>query len=174
MRHGQTDYNSRNLWMGSTDVPLNSTGIRQALVAAKKISMLGISKIYVSPLLRARQTADIIKEYQLVRPEVIVIDELRERCFGSFEGRLKSKKNRARMAEALDIESSGSFDLRIRKALSMVDVRDDVLVVSHSAVYQQIFNNFDFDRGHISAVIENCEIVELFRQQKPEIELRYA
>jgi broad specificity phosphatase PhoE len=174
MRHGQTDYNFRNLWMGSTDVPLNSVGIRQALVAAKKISMHGISKIYVSPLLRARQTADIIKEYQLVRPEVIVIDELRERCFGSFEGKFKSQKNRARMAEALDVESSGSFDFRIRKALSMVDVYDDVLIVSHSAVYQHIFNNFDFDKRHISAVIENCEMVELFRQQKLVSELRYA
>ena len=39
-RHGETDYNAQGRYSGSTDVPLNETGIRQAKELAKKLSVV--------------------------------------------------------------------------------------------------------------------------------------
>jgi probable phosphoglycerate mutase len=165
MRHGQTDYNFLNLWMGSTDVPLNSVGVHQSIVAAKKISSVNISKIYVSPLLRARETADIVADFQINKPEIIVVDGFRERCFGAFEGQLKDEAKRVLMADAPDVESLDLFDIRIRQAFSLIDAGKNVLIVSHSAVYRHVLEHFGWCRSAEPASIGNCEFVRLVTQQ---------
>ena len=60
--------------------------MEQAARAAEQVSMLPrIDSLYSSPILRARQTADIISKHIGIEP---VIDErLRERWFGVFEGK---------------------------------------------------------------------------------------
>lgn len=64
VRHGQTDYNSSNLWMGSIDSPLNEEGRIQAENLATELSDVFIDKIYSSPLIRAYETARFIAEKQ--------------------------------------------------------------------------------------------------------------
>ena len=61
IRHGQTESNVAGLLHGSTDVPLNPLGLRQAEQVALRIQdMTNIASIYASPLQRARVTADAI------------------------------------------------------------------------------------------------------------------
>ena len=60
MRHGQTDWNARKIYMGSQDIPLNERGKMQAIEASTKIKTLGIKKIFSSDLSRAHETAEII------------------------------------------------------------------------------------------------------------------
>lgn len=58
IRHGQTLLNAgRQKIRGYLDVPLDKVGEDQALQAALKVKDFPVSTIYVSPLLRARQTA---------------------------------------------------------------------------------------------------------------------
>ena len=62
VRHGQTDFNKGEIIQGISDIPLNGTGIQQARALAPKIKDLEFDAYYVSPLLRARQTAEIITD----------------------------------------------------------------------------------------------------------------
>lgn len=62
VRHGQTDYNLRELFQGSSDIPLNDTGIDQAHRALDELPPVAWDVVVSSPLQRAEQTAQIIAE----------------------------------------------------------------------------------------------------------------
>ena len=95
LRHGQTDWNVLNLSQGRTDIPLNNTGIKQAITAGNALARnwnnleLSITQIISSPLGRARRTADIVKS--IIQDKVGIQlpleldDGLKEVCFGEEE-----------------------------------------------------------------------------------------
>ncbi len=83
VRHGQTKSNKIGAFVGHTDVPLNRTGIEEAIEVADKLRDEAIDKIYCSPLKRARETASIIHE---IFPKEIIFDEaLKEINFGLWD-----------------------------------------------------------------------------------------
>lgn len=84
LRHGETDWNARNLSQGNVDIPLNQNGLAQAKSAAELLKGRGIRSIVASPLGRARITAEIAGE-TLGLP-VEIEDGLREVSFGVQEG----------------------------------------------------------------------------------------
>lgn len=59
LRHGQSEWNKRNLFTGWVDIPLSGEGIKEAMDAGKKISEIPIDVIYMSSLIRAHLTAMI-------------------------------------------------------------------------------------------------------------------
>jgi broad specificity phosphatase PhoE len=59
-RHGETDYNAGRRFQGLLPVPLNATGRRQAEELAELAAKHGFRALWCSPLLRARETADIV------------------------------------------------------------------------------------------------------------------
>lgn len=77
-RHGPTDWNAQHLIQGHTDIPLSEDGLRkmQGLRPA-----FAATRIFSSPLLRARQTA---KAMGLENP--ILDDRLMEQHWGRWEG----------------------------------------------------------------------------------------
>ena len=81
IRHGATPGNLLRRYIGRTDEPLSPEGEAQALALRGKLP--APDALFVSPLLRARQTA------ALAFPGVkqTIVDELREMDFGPFEGR---------------------------------------------------------------------------------------
>ena len=85
VRHGKTQGNLERRYNGRTDEPLCEQGeayVREA--AARDVFAQSETPIvFVSPLLRARQTAAIL--YPNARQ--IIVDDLREMDFGDFEGR---------------------------------------------------------------------------------------
>lgn len=83
-RHGQTDQNLQARIQGATDNPLNQVGLDQAARIAPEIAKLGITKIFVSDLLRARQTAQTVADILAIEP--VVDARLRERSYGKWEG----------------------------------------------------------------------------------------
>jgi broad specificity phosphatase PhoE len=85
IRHGQTDWNTSHRLQGQTDVDLNAIGKKQAQQTARHLRHYPISRFIYSPLLRARQTAQIIGRYHKDSPSV-PHDLLKERSFGSAEG----------------------------------------------------------------------------------------
>ena len=83
-RHGETDYNVQKRYTGSTDIPLNAKGIYQAEELANKLSDIKFDIIVSSPLLRAKQTAEIIqKSYDV---PIDIINEFSEINVGVYEG----------------------------------------------------------------------------------------
>ena len=84
-RHGETDFNVQKRYAGSTDVPLNARGLEQAQALAQRLINQPLDVIVVSPLTRARQTADAVHR---LRPElpVVVMEEFAERNVGVYEG----------------------------------------------------------------------------------------
>src|SRR5580698_3059326 len=89
IRHGQTDWNLKNMLQGHTDIPLNGTGHAQAYNAVSILSGKGISRIVSSPLIRAHKTAEIINEH--LRVPLHILDGLKERSVGVLEGTVKDK-----------------------------------------------------------------------------------
>ncbi len=87
-RHGQTDWNLQKRVMGRCDEPLNNTGINQAFETKKSLSSTKIDLIICSPLLRARQTAEVINQDRNI--PIIYDNRMIERDFGEFEGMQKS------------------------------------------------------------------------------------
>jgi probable phosphoglycerate mutase len=85
LRHGQAKNNTERLLAGRTPgVPLTETGIQQIEGTAKLIEKMNISKIYSSPIERAKHTAEIVANHNSL--ECIVDDRLIELDMGKFTG----------------------------------------------------------------------------------------
>ena len=82
-RHGQTDLNIDERWQGRLDMPLNATGFAQADRLALALPSR-IDALVVSPMLRARQTAEPVVRARGLVPRLDA--DFRERDFGVFEG----------------------------------------------------------------------------------------
>jgi uncharacterized phosphatase len=85
VRHGQTDWNLAALMQGRTDIPLNATGREQAGLAASVLAAEPWDVVVSSPLVRARETAQVIAT-TLDVPLGGSYDELVEQDFGAAEG----------------------------------------------------------------------------------------
>lgn len=84
IRHGLTSANIDGQYIGNrTDLPLCDEGEKELLALRDTIDYPDIERLYTSPMLRCRQTADIIYP----DTEYTVIDEFTEYDFGDFEGK---------------------------------------------------------------------------------------
>jgi broad specificity phosphatase PhoE len=59
-RHGQTAYNHEGRFQGHLPVPLDATGREQAAALAEVAAGVQIASLWCSPLVRARETADVV------------------------------------------------------------------------------------------------------------------
>ncbi|MDB4949912.1 MAG: phosphoglycerate mutase [Gemmatimonadetes bacterium] len=85
IRHGETDWNRRGLYQGTTDVSLNDAGRVQARVLAEVLAGVRFDAAYTSPLRRARETAEAVMAGRGV--QLGVLPELREISYGLWQGR---------------------------------------------------------------------------------------
>jgi len=67
-RHGETAYNHEGRFQGQQQVPLNDTGRAQAAELAERAAGYGFRALWCSPLLRARETADIVAAHIGLEP----------------------------------------------------------------------------------------------------------
>ncbi len=91
LRHGQTDYNAARRIQGILDIPINALGRSQAQrnggVLAELISDPSRFDFVSSPLLRARQTMEIVREAMGLAPDAYRTDaRLEEIRFGDWAG----------------------------------------------------------------------------------------
>lgn len=84
IRHGETEWNAQRRLQGQIDIDLNETGRHQAAMAARSLVDQGITVLYSSDLKRAWATAQAIGAALRLDPRPA--PELRERCYGKFEG----------------------------------------------------------------------------------------
>jgi alpha-ribazole phosphatase len=89
VRHGATAQSSEGYFAGDIDPPLTENGRAQALALARVAPTLRLEAVYVSPKLRARQTAEPILAACKLQP--VIEDGLREIAYGAWEGRKESE-----------------------------------------------------------------------------------
>jgi broad specificity phosphatase PhoE len=135
VRHGQTAENARGLLLGRQDPPLSDIGRRQAVALAEVVPSDG--RVFSSPLLRARQTAEAFG-----RP-VVVDDRWIELDYGALDGcrpeELSADVWRQWRADASFVLPGGAESLqalgeRVRAAcedIAAEAAERDVVVVSH-------------------------------------------
>jgi len=88
--HTQSFYNHLHIFAGRKDSRLTPLGHRNAEMLAKKLKGKDIGFIYVSPLLRARETARYVHRYY-PDAKVIIDKRLMERDYGKLSGKSKDK-----------------------------------------------------------------------------------
>ena len=88
VRHGESTFNERGLYQGASDVPiLTAKGQEQATAAAALLQAKHFDAFYVSPLRRARKTADFLRQKLENLPSETVMPLLREIELPEWEGR---------------------------------------------------------------------------------------
>ncbi|WP_112664373.1 2,3-bisphosphoglycerate-dependent phosphoglycerate mutase [Microvirga flavescens] len=100
-RHGQSDWNLKNLFTGWKDPGLTDLGVEEARAAGRRLKALGIQfdVAYTSALSRAQRTCQLILE-EIGQPDLAVIKEqaLNERDYGDLSG-LNKDDARAKWGE---------------------------------------------------------------------------
>jgi broad specificity phosphatase PhoE len=164
IRHGETDDNRNNLWMGRKDHPLNQTGIDQAKAAAEAIARIPLGLILTSPLLRARQTAELIAQQHPGAPAVHIAEWLTERDFGPYEGMKKTSANRVAMNTSAYVESQKSLAKRLAPLKNVLKTHEHLLIVSHSGVYRCLIESLGYQSASKQSSLNNAELVSLTRR----------
>ncbi|WP_439691618.1 histidine phosphatase family protein [Curtobacterium sp. SP.BCo] len=143
VRHGETDWNAERRIQGSTDIPLNDTGRRQAAATAALLERRTFDAVVASPLSRALETGSVIAAHLgLDRPATY--PGLAERAYGEAEG-LTNDEVLARYPHD-DIpgrESRAALLARVTETLGEIAVRYDggsVVVATHGAVIRSVVN----------------------------------
>ncbi|MDP3996679.1 MAG: class I tRNA ligase family protein [bacterium] len=86
LRHGESQKNIDGIFDSERDkYPLTKEGKKQAKEAGKKLAALGVDALYSSPVLRARETADIVAEN--IKIKNILDDRLWEVKSGQWDGK---------------------------------------------------------------------------------------
>ena len=175
VRHGETDWNKARVFQGTTDIPLNDTGRTQADDLAKQFKDKKFDAIYCSPLVRARETCEIILNNNEHDGKINFDKRIRERCFGDYEGTPVSEidlpfgswwsiKNEMHMKNG---ESIAEMFKRVQSFLDDINKKhsgknERILVVAHGGVARSIYFSFNplpedgdlFNAHHV----DNCSV----------------
>ena len=84
VRHGETIWNKEKKIQGQSDIPLNEYGRKLAYTTANALQDIPFDIVYSSPLIRAKETAEILVENRNL--QVYTDTRLVEMTFGEGEG----------------------------------------------------------------------------------------
>ena len=177
-RHGQTDWNVQKKVMGRCDEPLNEKGREQASQTKELLSSVNFDLIICSPLLRAKETAQIINSERNI--EILFDDRIIERDFGEFEG-LETKDfdfngfwNYYKNNKYDKAENIQEFFNRIYTFLDDICAKyanKNVLIVAHGGVsipFNCYFSNNIPEGSLVEAglVLGNCQVASYENVQR--------
>lgn len=89
VRHGESEWNAKDLWTGWTDIGLSGKGKEQAKLAGEKLKGVPIDFAFTSALIRTKQTLDEIKSVLGIDVPTIENKALNERNYGIYTGKNK-------------------------------------------------------------------------------------
>lgn len=163
LRHAQTPWNSADLTMGQSDIPLSDLGRQEAIQAVAALKTLQIDVIVCSHLKRCLQT---ISPFQAVGGYKINIDPAwAERSWGVYEG--VSKSHRGQEAHPKNGETDADFQYRIQHALNGLPSGKNILLVSHSGVFREL-RRFGYESDAALKKIPHATPVRLRRNRAPQ------
>ena len=169
-RHGQTDWNKRDVIQGATDIELNETGLKQADELAERVAQLGdVDIIIASPMKRAMRTAQAVAE----RTGLSIITEprLTEWNYGEYEQKPRTVPNfsddKVEFAKRMGGTGESVLHLAHRVYSALDDIISNygdknVLIVSHGGVCRIIETYFHDVTAEqfLGWFMGNCQIIE--------------
>ena len=182
-RHGETEYNVLGRYCGSTDIPLNEAGILQAHELTKRIREIQLDAVISSPMLRARQTADIV--CASLDMQYVIYNQFAERNMGVYEGLTREEAqerfphlwNRQCTSKPDDAPDDGET---IRQACDRIDdgmnrliqeyKNKAILLLCHGFTARAVHrycNNLSFDEM-AKFFLGNCEVVNYILNREGE------
>lgn len=141
VRHGRATNNEKNVLNDDIEgFPLTREGILAVKKTAQELKQLYVLRVYSSPILRAKQTADIIGDVLELTP--VLDDRLKERSYGEMynkpndDGRWKFEVDWS----DTDVESLASMQQRMSSFIESVSrLKGIVVVVSHDSMIKSVF-----------------------------------
>lgn len=162
LRHGQTDWNKDGIIQGRYDTSLNETGKKQAEEAGVLLKDIPLSRCYVSPLYRARQTAEIA----LKGKDIPLLEENRlvEMAYGIYEGTDWKAEGYQKTRKNLAMRYPGGesyLDVAHRVFSFLDELKDiaskeDVLIVCHRGVARMVHAYFVDDVDNDTFIDRAC------------------
>lgn len=177
VRHGQDTDNLAGRLNGHRDTDLTDLGRQQAATTAEKLVDEKIEVIYVSPLKRTKQTAQIIAQ-RLNLPEPIALPDLIERDFGFFEGKMAA--DIPKLTEDMVVSDGINYFLsgdgvetfavaydRAKQVLEFIKTKhpdQNVLLVTHGdfgKMLRAVYLGWTWEEGIMTPYYANTEIIKL-------------
>lgn len=177
LRHGESTGNAQSRWQGQSDYPLTARGRAQAHALAErwKSENAKYDLIVASPLVRAKETAEIIASALNAKIEVDPI--WMERDIGALEG-LTAEEVRQRPQppyvtpyDSIGGDGEGNWELYLRAGKALHELlrqpAGSYLIVSHGGMLNQLMHaivgighhadpagvRFDFDNTAFARVL---------------------
>lgn len=143
VRHGETDWNLKGKLQGRTDIPLNEAGILQAEECSEYLKSFVWDALVTSPLMRAKQTAEIINIK--IKVPLIEMEEFLERNYGDAEGLTLEERMRV-YPDKIYPNQEDQVSLRNRVMSGIEKIVEDfgerrILLVAHGAIINGILAN---------------------------------
>lgn len=102
LRHGQSEWNQKNIFTGWVDVGLSDVGEKEARLAEKTLKSFSFDAVFASGLKRAQETAKIVLAGRM--PADYFCDEaLNERCYGELQGKNKDEMRQQFGADKIEV-----------------------------------------------------------------------
>ena len=134
VRHGETAWSLSRQYTGRADIPLTARGERDAVELGAHLKGLAFTQVLMSPLLRARQTANLLG----FGAGAAIEPDLMEWDYGSYEGRRASEVQAERPGWDLfrdgcpDGESLQDLAARAERVIEKIRMAaGDTLIVAH-------------------------------------------
>lgn len=180
VRHGETEWNLKQLMMGHKDSPLTAKGITQAQDLRRRFGKIDFAAVFSSDSGRTKATANLITlEKNLA---IKTTELLREKTFGKFEGGLM-KDYVAALKEALNNKEELSQEERFYvktghgdeseaevtartitylREIAAAYLGKNVLVVTHGGVMRMLLMHLGFGkREELLGSVGNTAYIKL-------------
>jgi len=166
IRHARTDANEKGQYVGRIDIPISDDGRK----AAESLTPFAdVKKVYVSPMIRTKETAGIL----FPNSQVVLNEGLKELDFGHFEGKsyedMKDDPKYTKWVDngALEACPGGEdpidFGTRVYKALMEIleeaqeNGEDTIYVVTHGGVIMSLIYQLQGCEGQLfDYMSKNC------------------
>jgi 2,3-bisphosphoglycerate-dependent phosphoglycerate mutase len=129
VRHGQSEWNLKNLFTGWRDVDLTDVGVKEAREAGQKLQAqgLGFDIAFTSALKRAQRTLDLVLETMAIGGIPVIKDQaLNERDYGDLSG-LNKDEARKKWGDEQVLKWRRSYDIQPPGGESLKDTVARVL-----------------------------------------------
>jgi len=145
VRHGQSEWNKKNLFTGWKNPDLTELGVKEAIKAGKLLKSKGLSFdiMFTSDLFRAQETGRLILEHMdLSNIEIIKDQNLNERNYGDLAG-LNKDEARSKWGEEQVHIWRRSFDVPPPGGESLKNTAERVLPYFNNSIRPKIDENLN-------------------------------